>query len=341
MDQSAKPPVATGPYRVTSYQPNREIVLERNPNFQQWSPDIPNGHVDRIDIKLTSPRARRWPTSPRGRCRLHPVAHPALARRAARPTRARCSCTASVEAATYYYFMNVNVAPFNDVRVRRAVNYAIDRRTDRGPLRHARPSRPSRCSRPPSRATASVDPYPGPDLARARRLVELAGAVGSEVTVWGYNTEPSPSVTKYLAGVLRSLGFQVHERFLDKAVFLDTVDDRRTRAQIGYARWQQDFPDGVDYFDLLLNGRNITAQGNLNYSYMDDPRLNRMIDHAREIADPAARAAAWAGVERAALSLAPWAPFANTVRTDVTSPRVNGYVYQQTFGFLWMKASVR
>src|SRR4029077_14282955 len=48
VDQSAKPRVATGPYQVKSYQPNHEIVLVRNPNFQQWSPDIPNGKVDQI-----------------------------------------------------------------------------------------------------------------------------------------------------------------------------------------------------------------------------------------------------------------------------------------------------
>jgi hypothetical protein len=38
---------------------------------------------------------------------------------------------------------------------------------------------------------------------------------------------------------------------------------------------------------------------------------------------------------------APWVPLANTIRTDVTSPRVRGYVYDQTFGFLWMMASAR
>ena len=339
MDQSAKPPVATGPYEVTSYQPNREIVLQRNPNFQQWSPDIPNGHVDRIDIKLNVTAGQALADVADGRADYTQSRIP-LSRAGPLADKGKVLVHREVEAATYYYFMNVNVAPFNDVRVRRAVNYAIDRRKIASLF--GTEAVPTEQMLPPSvPGYRKVDPYPGPDLPRARRLVDVAGATGSKVTVWGYNTEPSPSVTKYLAAVLRSLGFQVRERFLDKAVFLDTVDDRRTRAQIGYARWQQDFPDGVDYYDLLLNGRNITAQGNLNYSYMNDPRLNRMIDDAREIADPAARAAAWAGVERAALSLAPWAPFANTVRTDVTSPRVNGYVYQQTFGFLWMKAWVR
>jgi peptide/nickel transport system substrate-binding protein len=339
VDQSAKPPVATGPYYVKTYEPNRTIVLERNPNFQQWSPDIPDGQVDRIDITVGVSPADALAAVAAGQAD-YTQSRIALSRASTLVAKDRVVVHRNVEAATYYYFMNVNVAPFDDVRVRRAVNYAIDRRHIASLF--GGEAVPTEQMLPPSvPGYRRVDPYPGPDLARARRLVDLAGAAGTEVTVWGYNTEPSPAVTKYLAGVLRRLGFRVRERFLDKAVFLDTVDDRRTRAQIGYARWQQDFPDGVDYFDLLLNGRNLTARGNLNYSYMDDPRINRLIDHARAVPDTAARAAAWAEVERVAMSLAPWAPFANSVRTDVTSTRVRGYVYQQTFGFLWMLATVR
>ena len=44
--------VATGPYMITKYVPKQEIVLQRNPNFKQWTPDSPNGHLDEIDIKI-------------------------------------------------------------------------------------------------------------------------------------------------------------------------------------------------------------------------------------------------------------------------------------------------
>jgi peptide/nickel transport system substrate-binding protein len=339
VDQSAKPPVATGPYYVKTYEPNREIVLERNPSFQQWSPEIPGGGVDRIQIKLGVSQADALKAIAGGSANYTQSRIP-LSRAEPFADRRQVVIHRDVEAATYYYFMNVTTRPFDDVRVRRAVNYAIDR--ERIARLFGGEAVPTQQMLPPSvPGYRKVSPYPGPDLARARRLVSLAGAEGAQVTVWGYNTEPSPAVTKYLAGVLERLGFRVRERFLDKAVFLDTIDDRRTRAQIGYARWQQDFPDGVDYFDLLLNGRNLGARGNLNYSYMNDAKLNRMIDAARAVTEPAPRASAWAEVEREVMSLAPWAPFANSVRTDVTSTRVRGYVYHQLFGFLWMKASVR
>ena len=37
---------------ITTYVPKQEIVLKRNPNFQQWTPNSPNGHLDEIDIKI-------------------------------------------------------------------------------------------------------------------------------------------------------------------------------------------------------------------------------------------------------------------------------------------------
>ena len=48
----AKWRVATGPVRDHDYVPKQEIVLKRNPNFHQWTPNSPNGHLDEIDIKI-------------------------------------------------------------------------------------------------------------------------------------------------------------------------------------------------------------------------------------------------------------------------------------------------
>jgi len=44
--------VATGPYMVSSYIPRQKLVLTRNPNFHQWTPNSPNGHVNEVDITI-------------------------------------------------------------------------------------------------------------------------------------------------------------------------------------------------------------------------------------------------------------------------------------------------
>jgi peptide/nickel transport system substrate-binding protein len=183
-------------------------------------------------------------------------------------------------------------------------------------------------------------PVTRPDLTAARRLVGEAGSVGAAVTLWGHTTAPAPALTDYMAGVLRRLGFRVTVRLLPKPLLLSTLGMRSTRSQIGYARWQQDLPDGQDWFGLLLHGREVRVRDTLNYARLDDPGVNDLIDRAASTADPAARAAAWTDVEQAVARLAPWVPVANTVRTDVTSRRVRGYVAHQTYGFLWAQASV-
>jgi peptide/nickel transport system substrate-binding protein len=336
VDQSAKPPVATGPYYVKSYQPNREIDLERNPNFQQWSPDIPNGDVDHIIVKIgvrSSDAMGQLATGKadytQSRLRLRDLGRLPAAR--------KIQVHREIELATYYYFMNVTTPPFNDVRVRRAVNYAINR-SHIATLFAGEAITTAQALPPAIPGYRRQNPYPGPDVARARALIQRAGVQGARVTVWGYNTEPSPAVTTYLVDVLNRIGLKARARFMDKDAMLKAISERRTRAQIGYARWQPDFPDAVDVLDLLLNGSSLHADGNLNYSYLDDAGLDRQMERARTVANPTARAAAWAAVENAMLRDAPWAPFVNSVRTDVTSARVRGYVYHPVYGFLWMSA---
>ena len=79
---------------------------------------------------------------------------------------------------------------------------------------------------------------------------------------------------------------------------------------------------------------------NRNYSLLADPKLDRLIDAAARCWDPAERAARWAQVDRAVRARAAWAPFANSVRTDIVSRRVGDYVASPVYGFLWMRAQL-
>lgn len=338
VDQSTVPPVATGPYRVTSYEPNKQVVLERNTSFSPWSADVPRGEVDRIVIRIGVPAQEALQGIAAGT--IDYTQSRITARQAARVDRAKVVVRKSVEPTTYYYFMNVNVAPFTDIRVRRAVSLAVSRQAVVSLFRGE--AVPTAQLLPPGVPGYRRLPVPsGRDLATARSLVRQAGAFGAPVTVWGHDTDPSPAVTRYLADTLRDLGFRVKLRLMDKPTLLTTLGVRKTRAQIGYARWQQTVPDGSDWFGLLVDGRRLRASDNLNYSYIDDSALNRQIDRAAATGDSAKRALAWAGVERSVADRVPIIPFANSVRIDAVSPRVKGYAFHQTFGFLWSKASVR
>ncbi len=236
--------------------------------------------------------------------------------------------------------MNTRRAPFDDIRVRRAVNLAINRaalaRTFDG---EAVPTAQVLPPGVPGRR-AKMNPAPAPDIAAARALVARAGAAGAPVSVWGATGDPSPAVTRRLERTLDRIGLRATPRLWDRSTMLATLADPGAESQIGYARWQQDYPDGADWFPLLLAGSAIRAGANLNYALLDDARVNALIDQAAGTWDPAARALAWRAVGKAVADRAPWAPFANSVRADITSRRVGGVVAHQVYGFLWMRASL-
>ena len=56
--------VATGPYLISTYVPHQQIVLVRNPNFKQWSPNVANGHLNQVNDHTSASRPSRPSTRP-------------------------------------------------------------------------------------------------------------------------------------------------------------------------------------------------------------------------------------------------------------------------------------
>ena len=65
-------------------------------------------------------------------------------------------------------------------------------------------------------------------------------------------------------------------------------------SQIGYVRWQQDYPDGADWFPLLFSSGAIRGGANRNYALLADSELDKLIAWAGAAWDPAERADRWA-----------------------------------------------
>jgi len=337
-DQSRAALSSAGPYRVAAYRPGEAIELVRNAGYAAGATGPAIGPAEiRVDLGVGGDDA------------LARVAAGTADYAQARPTPAQVRAARSdpsrrvwrhVEGATYYFFMNTRRPPFDDIRVRRAVNLAINRtamaRTFGG---EAVPTTQVLPPGVPGRR-AKMDPSRRPDLAAARALVTRAGAAGASVSVWGATGDPSPAVTRLLERTLDRIGLRATPRLWERSTMLAALADPDVDSQIGYARWQQDFPDGADWFPLLLSGSAIRTGSNLNYALLDDARVDALIDRASGIWAPAARAAAWKAVGAAVARRAPWAPFANSVRSDITSRRVSDVVGHQLYGFLWMKAAV-
>jgi peptide/nickel transport system substrate-binding protein len=322
-DSSLDPVPSTGPYQITSYRPRARIVEERNRYFDAalFDGNVPAGNPDRItwDIVPSATVALRrvlqkkddwmgYYQIPSKRLLQIEEKHGNQLRTFMPPN-------------LMYFFMNTRVPPFSSVQVRRAVNYAISRRWLKhlaGGLAH-----PTENILPLPYASFRAHSLYRHNLRKAIRLVRASGYRGKRVFVWNHDVAADRPFTKYLVSVLNRIGFHATEKVVTAGSYWTTIGDEKTRAQIGFADFVQDYPHPLDWFSLL-DGLRITPTHNSNYANFDVGWANREIEaltRQPELTPEVDRG--WATLDRKVMRLAPWAPFLNQEETDFFSTRVD------------------
>lgn len=361
MLQTASLP-ATGPYVVESYRaPTPEgaegrIELARNPRFEEWSPAAqPAGNPDRI-VRRTGLEADQTVDLVRAGEADYMIGSPPADRLGELRTLYTDRLRSYPSTVTLGLGMNTRVAPFDDVNVRRAVNYAMDRGVAAEFLGESRvtcqilpPNFPGyRPYCPYTRDPDAAGVWTAPDVSKARQLIEISGAAGSAVTVWALRGDmyDFAGLGRYMVTVLRDLGFRVKLRIAeDPGKHFEMVADSRTRAQIFAVGWGQDYAAASNFLDQLFSCRAFRPadRGQFNFSELCDRDVDALIDRAFElqVADPTAAGDAWAEVDRAVVDLAAWAPIANEVGIDFLSERVSNYQHHPQYGLLLSQVSVR
>ena len=128
--QQARTPLpATGPYMITRYVPGRELLLIRNPRFREWSAAAqPDGYPDQVVIRLGLTGAQGAAAIADGKGDFMPNIGQIPGDAAYFLLHHRSQLRINPLMVTGFMFLNVNAPPFNDLRVRRALNLALDRR---------------------------------------------------------------------------------------------------------------------------------------------------------------------------------------------------------------------
>ncbi len=336
-DQSTTPLPSTGPYMIKSYAPNKQAIVVRNPNFDAslFGGNVPAGNPDKmtVDIIGDDTVALQRVISGQDDYDFHQLPPDRLA---ATQQKYGNQIKVYTPANTYYFFMNTKVAPFDNLKVRQAVEYAINREAlvrIYGGL--AQPTENVLPPTYPQYQKLNLYPY---NLAKAKSLIAASGQKGASVTVWNHDRGTDPKASAYLTDVLNSIGLNAKEKIINSAVYWTTVGNQATKAQIGFADWFQDYPHPLDWFDVLLNGERITQTHNNNYANFNDKAVNAKIDALKK--EPSLTNSVntqWAAVDKMTMEQAPWAPFMNRQFTDFfnadmdLSCYVNHVLYQFDF----------
>jgi peptide/nickel transport system substrate-binding protein len=249
-------------------------------------------------------------------------------------------------AGTTFLFLNTRLPPFDDVRVRRAISYAIDRGKIARALGGPERAQPTCQILPPNfpgyrpycpftLQPSAAGRWSAPNLTKARQLIAASGTRGAKVTVWiPANHRPEGAA---VVALLRQLGYRARAKWLGLDYYAK-VGDSRLKVQGGVHTWLPDYPAAAGFLNALFScGAFKPGTGaNLNASEFCDPRIDRQIARARalEVSDPALASSLWSRIDRELVDQSPVVPLVNPKQVDFLSQRVGDYQYNPQWHML-------
>jgi peptide/nickel transport system substrate-binding protein len=254
-----------------------------------------------------------------------------------------------------HLILNTREAPFDDVRVRRALNFAVDRRALArvfGGTDSATPIcqvlAPGVAGHEPycpyTRRPSAAGRWIGPDLARARRLVAASRTQGSPVRILvASNSQTDGRSARYFAGLLRRLGYPTHISSVPQDRWGPVITDPAHPPQAVLTSWYG--PPFARVWIRTLLGCAAWDPPVLfsNQARFCDRVVDRWADDATRLAvtNPGASNRLWARADRRITDQAPWVSTVSESTTDLVSRRVGNFQHrtgaQASLDQLWVK----
>ncbi len=339
------PVPTTGPYSVERYTEDEELVFARNPEFTGWS-TRPNGFADRIVWRFINDLDRQVEEIMAGRADITwqlTDRVPELA------TSDAGRVHLAPEAGVFYMSLNTKTPPLNDVRVRRAVNFAVDR--DAMVTLFGGSGSPTCQILPPAlpgyvpHCPYTRDPGPtwsAPDLAKAQELVDRSGTIGSRLIVWASRDAlpllPVVPVGRYFVRVLDDLGYRATLKVVSKEEYFGTLFDPFSEVPMAFLGWASDYPAESGFLLQVFS-----CDSALNVAHFCDREIERRMEEATRLQtiDPLAAHDLWTSIERGIVDLAPWVPMLSRNWATLVSERLGNYQFNPQWGPLFDQMWVR
>lgn len=227
---------------------------------------------------------------------------------------------------TGYITLNTNIPPFDDVKVRQAVNMAVNK--DR--IVRVINGRAVPANQPlPPLMPGYNNEYKGYafDPEKAKGLLAEAGyADGVETTLFVANTDPQPRIAQAIQQDLSAIGMKVEIKSLAQANVIAAGGEADQAPMIwsGGMAWIADFPDPSNFYGPIL-GCGGAVPGGWNWSWYCNEELDAEASKADAMADPSqadARIDMWRDIYTKIMADAPWVPVFNETRYTIRSPRL-------------------
>ena len=325
---------SAGPYYVASYTPKQGVVLARNPNYHGSRPH----HFARIEFAVGIPARRAFAAIEAGTAdytdlALYPSTTTAAraARLAARygpgsaaAARGRQQYFVNPGSQLDFFFLNTHRTLFSDVRVRQAVNYAIDRRAlaRLGDSFLPVPERPTDHYLPPGiPGYRDAHVYPTtPNVATARELIREAHAGGRTAVLYTCDIYPCRQQAQIVKTDLAKIRLRVQITSLPSDKMFAQEATPGAPFDLAWDGWLPDYPDPQAMLNAIL-------ENSSNGPTFKDPAYQRKLAAAARLSGPE-RYRTYGELDLdLARNAAPLAAFDNLTSNDFFSPRIGCQTY--------------
>jgi peptide/nickel transport system substrate-binding protein len=335
--------VGSGPYTLDTYDPGRLIVLVRNPNWDPATDPLRKAWVDRIQVKLGVTIASIQQAIEHEDADLSLTSHVPQSQLAALRADPERSRRLSVNPTACQWFLALgthrSAGAIANVRVRQAVNYAIDKVAYRDAVagRYAAAGQlASTILAPGSLGYHPYDLYPSPggrgDPAKARALLAEAGyPEGLTLSFVTLGSDRLAAARKPIEESLARAGIHLKTKLYKGDALYEkslSIPAKRLEHQLGHTAWCPDFLGDNARGTIMpqYDGRIDPAVG-ANFSEYNNPAVNRLIDRALAEPDRDRRAAMWSQVDQRIMQDAPLVPLVWEADSYLWASRVHGWVF--------------
>ena len=308
-------PISSGPYKVVSNQNDGEtIVLERNTYWSTATDAERKAYLDKIDVKsgLDSSVINQRLSSSQGADAAAVTTDTNLGPAELAKVSGDKELAARVGTGhfgyTNYIAFNPKVAPFNNVKVRQAISYAIDRSSV---VNAAGGSSLAEAATTflPNQKSFGYDPYDlfpagaSGNAAKAKELLKEAGyPKGITVTLTHSNDkdfETSPEIATAIQDALKKAGITVKLQGLEINDYKDKIHSVKTEPGFFLAHWGADWPSGGPFLAPIFDGRQIVKDGaNFNTGLLNDKSVNAEIDSINKLTNLDEAAKRWGALDK-------------------------------------------
>jgi peptide/nickel transport system substrate-binding protein len=338
-------PVGSGPFRFVEWVPNDRVVLERNPNYAWASPLFKHqgpAYLDRVTFHIIPEPSTRVSALETGEVQVTTAVSPQDFQRLGHDPRFKPIVGLS-PGSPYNWAINVTKVPTDDLAVRQAMEYGINRsliaRVAYGPFQAAGAYRPAFTLLSPVTwgydKGSEIYDY---NLAKARELLGAAGWTpgpdgirrkGDQRLVVVFNAWEH-GIPELVQSELRDIGFDVKVGIYDAL----TVNENQRKGESNLSPLPGARTD-PDVLSAFLHSRNVGG-GGFNFSFVKDPALDKLLDQGATEVNQTRRKQIYAEALRYAMEKAYMLPITTRDNVSLESDKVEGLRFDATGFFPWL-----